>query len=326
MESSKPRNALLIWPISAILVALGYIAVIATIADKTGVFYILFPGLGALSYEVITRPRGGWGTAPAHLATTPFLTAVAGIIVTRALPYGFLSVLLVVASALVIIVALGSPIAPAITAGLLPLVLGVKSWGYPPGILMSSLVLTVLLLLWKQIFPRPEGEPPLERDIPGLPYPNLKNTLPWLIALMIFVTIGMVLVELTGWRFILFPPLVVIAYEMLAHPETCPWSDAPYRMPVVCFLAAAGGLVAFNLFGLGPAGAALAMGWGILILRLFDLHMPPGVAVALLPMVIRSPGIKYPFAVLIGATVVSLWNLGYERLWERVVATPLSAK
>jgi hypothetical protein len=34
---------------------------------------------------------------------------------------------------------------------------------------------------------------------------------------------ALALVQATGWRFLLFPPLVVIAFEMFAHVQVCPW-------------------------------------------------------------------------------------------------------
>src|SRR5215469_7970084 len=75
------------------LIALIYIAAIAEIAYITGAFYIMFPELGALSHDVFTRPRGTWASAPLLLALTPVLTGAIGIFVTRALPYGYVSVL-----------------------------------------------------------------------------------------------------------------------------------------------------------------------------------------------------------------------------------------
>src|ERR1700687_343398 len=131
------------------LIALVYIAIIAEIACATGAVYVLFPELGALSHDVMTRPRGTWASAPLLLAITPVLTGVIGIVITRALPYGYLSVLLVVGGAVALIFLLKSPIAPAISAGLLPLVLGVKSWWYPAGVLLGTLLLAVLSILWK---------------------------------------------------------------------------------------------------------------------------------------------------------------------------------
>jgi len=137
--------------LGAELIALLYIAVIAEIASATGAFYVLFPELGALSHDVFTRPRGPWAEAPVLLAITPVLTGAIGIFFTCALPYGYLSVLLTVASAVSVILTLKSPIAPAISAGLLPLVLGVRSWWYPPGILLGTVLLALLSLPWKRL-------------------------------------------------------------------------------------------------------------------------------------------------------------------------------
>ena len=81
------------------LIALAYIGIIAQIAVATGAFYVLFPELGALSHDVMTRPRGTWANAPLLLAITPVLTGVVGIVFTRSLPYGYLSVLLTVGGA-----------------------------------------------------------------------------------------------------------------------------------------------------------------------------------------------------------------------------------
>src|SRR5437016_4255017 len=132
------------------LIALVYIAIIAEIACATGAVYVLFPELGALSHDVMTRPRGTWASAPLLLAITPVLTGVVGIVFTRSLPYGYLSVLLTVAGAIAVILALRSPVAPAISAGLLPLVLGVKSWWYPPAIALGTVSLAALSIPWRK--------------------------------------------------------------------------------------------------------------------------------------------------------------------------------
>src|SRR5512146_1111961 len=146
------------------LIALVYIAIIAEIALATGAFYVLFPELGALSHDVMVRPRGTWANAPLLLAITPGVTGVVGIVFTRSLPYGYLSVLLTVAGAITVILALRSPVAPAISAGLLPLVLGVKSWWYPPGILLGTVLLATLSMTWKKYCVARTGEAPAESD------------------------------------------------------------------------------------------------------------------------------------------------------------------
>jgi len=299
--------------LAAELITLVYIAAIAEIADATGAFYILFPELGALSHDVFTRPRGTWAEAPVLLAITPVITGAIGIFFTRALPYGYLSVLLTVGGAVAVILALKSPIAPAISAGLLPLVLGVKSWWYPPGVLLGTVLLAALSLPWKSLTSVPLL--PLERtseDIADDVVERIPGGYYWLFALMLFVVIGVVAAKWTGLRFILFPPLVVIGFEMFGHTATCPWAKRPLLLPIACFLTAAGGLLFWRLLGDRPSAAACAMGWGILVLRLFDLHVPPALAVALLPFVMTSPTVAYPLSVGIGTLLMTLWFLFYQ--------------
>ena len=136
----------------------------------------------------------------------------------------------------------------------------------------------------------------------------------WLVSLILFAAVGVVAVQLTGLRFILFPPLVVIGFEMFGHTAICPWAKRPLLLPIACFLTAAGGLLFWNLFGVGPAAAACSMAWGILLLRVFDLHVPPALAVALLPLVMNSPTIAYPFSVGLGTLLMTLWFLLYRSL------------
>lgn len=301
--------------VSGELVALVYIAIIAVIAGATGAVYVLFPELGALSHDVMTRPRGAWANAPLLLAITPVLTAVVGIVFTRALPYGYASVLLTVGGSIAIVLALRSPIAPSISAGLLPLVLGVKSWWYPPGILLGTAMLALLSIPWKGFcLKRAPETPATTEDLVD----DLLELAPrgwgWVAVLMAFVALAVLVVELTGLRFVLFPPLVVIGFEMLGHTAICPWAKRPLMLPVACFLTALGGFVSWRLLGVTPVAAACSMAWGIAVLRAFDLHVPPALAVALLPMVMDSPTASYPVAVGLGTALLSLWFLAWQRI------------
>lgn len=318
-RSPQPRSRL-----AGEIGALLYIAIVAQVAFATGAFYLMFPELGALSHDVLTRPRGSWARAPIALAVTPVLTAVIGTIITRALPYGFFSVMLTVGGALAIIAAIRSPIAPAISAGLLPLVLGIRSWWYPPGILFGTTLLAALSIAWNSLDSRrlparryndAEMIADARDDALELPPSGLR----WLCALLLFVAMVMVAVDLTGLRFILFPPLVVIAYEMLGHPAICPWARRPLSLPIACFLTAAGGLICLRAFGPNAGAAAASMVWGIAVLRSFDLHIPPALAIALLPLVMDHPTILYPFSVGIGTGLLTLWFLSYARLFDAIL-------
>jgi hypothetical protein len=300
--------------VAAEIIALVYIAIIAAVANATGAFYVMFPELGALSHDVFTRPRGAWANAPILLAITPVITGAIGIAITRSLPYGFLSVLLNVIGAIIVILAIRSPIAPAISAGLLPLVLGVTSWWYPPGILFGTALLAVLSILWKRygvtdepILSIPETAEEIAEDITHEVAAPVRARYEKIAALIAFVAAAVLMVNLTGWRFILFPPLVVIGFEMFVHPDICPWANRPLMLPVACFLTALGGFVFWKFLGVTPITAAASMGWGIIVLRALDLHVPPALAVALLPMVMTSPTWIYPISVGLGTLMLTGW-------------------
>ncbi len=297
---------------AAEVIALAYIAIIAEVATATGAFYLLFPELGALSHDIFTRPRGSWASAPVLLVITPVLTAVLGTLVTRHLPYGYWSVILTVCGALTIILALRSPIAPAISAGLLPLALGVRSVWYPPGIVFGTILLAVLSTIWKQM-----SDEPLQNTMAAT---EDEDTAPdaesnWrLVPLLVLVLTAVFVVKLTNLRFVLFPPLVVIGFEMFLHTKRCPWATRYLSLPVVCILTAAGGLFCRRHLGVGAGGSVSSMAWGILVLRVFDLHVPPALAVALLPQVIDSPTALYPVAVGVGTSLLSGSFVLYQRV------------
>ncbi|MGC1678395.1 MAG: hypothetical protein WA740_12785 [Candidatus Binataceae bacterium] len=318
-ESSPRRRSRIVAEIGALV----YIAIVAQVAFATGAVYVMFPELGALSHDVLTRPRGSWARAPVALIATPALTAIIGTILTRALPYGFLSVMLTVGGALIVIAAMRSPIAPAISAGLLPLVLGIKSWWYPPGILFGTALLAALSVGWSYLesrreFARPNDDAEAIADARDDALESPPSGSRWLGALLLFVALAIAAVDLTGLRFILFPPLVVIAYEMLGHPAICPWARRPLALPIACFLTAAGGLICLRAFGANAGAAAASMVWGIVILRSFDLHIPPALAIALLPLVMDHPTVLYPFSVGIGTGLLTVWFLNYARLFDAI--------
>jgi hypothetical protein len=55
------------------------------------------------------------------------------------------------------------------------------------------------------------------------------------------------------------------------------------------------------------------------ILSFFDLHMPPALAVGLLPFVIRLPDYRFPLSVLLGTLSLGLYFSGYKRLQKRLL-------
>ena len=207
---------------------------------------------------------------------------------------------------LLLIGLLKSNIAPAIAAGMLPLFLGIKTWAYPASIGVSLVALVFIVLPWRRRC--------------RLTYQDLDDVLEtqpggsaWALPFFVFITAMAFCATTSGLRLILFPPLIVIAYEMFAHPTVCPWAGKPVALPAACFLTSTVGWVAVSLFGSGGIAAACAMAFGVITLRLLKLHMPPALAVGLLPLVIHSPDFKYPVSVAIGTGALTLAFQLYQR-------------
>jgi hypothetical protein len=128
------------------LPAVAFLATTTFIVESFGAVYLLFPELAALAYGVFARPSGAWARSPFMLVATPSLTAIIGTLATRHFAYGLPSLALTIAGGVVVLRLLGSPIVPALSAGVLPLTLGVSSWWYPPTVFLNASILALLSL------------------------------------------------------------------------------------------------------------------------------------------------------------------------------------
>ena len=285
------------------LATAAYLALVTALAKASGIGYMLFPELGALGSVVFADPRGSWARSPLLLALTPFLTALPGVLITRSLPYGPLAVVLDVAVCLLVIGALRSPIVPALSAGVLPLALGITSWQYPLAILAGTGGLALLVILrprlargWRRSLGGAEPAPGPGPVGPGAA-PSLRT---WLPPLVIFLAGGLVLVEVLGSHLLLYPPLMVIAYEMLAQPEHCPWHGRVGAVLAVTGGAALAGWLLVQTLGVVPLATLLAVLATALLLHITRLKCPPAYGLALLPFVIPTPPQTYALLTLAG--------------------------
>ncbi len=300
------------------LATILYVGCITKAVVVTGLSALLFPELAALSYDVFTRPRGTWAQAPFLLVLTPALAAVAGVLIEQHLDYGYLSVLLGIAIALLIIGLLKSPIAPAISAGLLPIVIGEGSWWYPATVLVSVAMLSSLLLVFRKVFYKPAAATPISLDdILDDAVERPPRHYRWVLFFVVFLLAELWVVNATGLRFILFPPLVVIGYEMFSHPLSCSWADRPIALIFACMLTAFAGTAFVFWLGAGALAAILAVVMGTLVCRIFRLHVPPVLAIGLLPMVMPHPDYRFPLAVGSGTFVLSMTFMSYRYLSAR---------
>jgi hypothetical protein len=309
------RQSLLPWGFFGELLTALYMGMIAWLAAATQVHYILFPELGALAHDVIKRPHGTWAKAPGMLVLTPLLTALVGTILIRNMGSGIVSILLASAAAILIIRVLKSPIAPAISAGVLPISLHITSWYYPVSLLVGLVLLAAISLVWPRIVPPPPVRTAV--DVADDMTEEAPRSYLWFPFFLVFLVGTAILAEVTGWRLILFPPLIVIGFEMFAHADVCPWAKKPIRLPIACTLSALIGVALVTAFGDAPLAVIASTACGILILRVFDLHVPPALAVGLLPFII--PAVDYRFAASVGIGTLSLTMLFL--IWRRLRKT-----
>jgi hypothetical protein len=143
-----------------------------------------------------------------------------------------------VLAGLFIIRLLRSDIAPAISAGVLPIVLNERHWMYPLAICIGLVGLVAILKVWQRcsssMGPEPEEVDALEAD---------STDRHWFVTLLAFVIALAVIGQFAGLRFILFPPLIVMAYEIFGHRELPGWMECPALFSLVCFLTASVGLL-----------------------------------------------------------------------------------
>jgi len=295
------------------LTTMIFIGALATLAHATGLVYILFPEIGALSFDVLRRPHGIWARAPVMLVVTPILTGLLGTLITQHLAYTPVAVLLTVGGAIIIIAALRSPVAPAISAGLLPLSLNITSWWYPASLVIGLGALAFLSLGWRRLVPPPADAYSVEDRADDM-VERVPRRYGWLPAYAMFIVVAAVAAQTSGWHLLLFPPLAVIAYEMFAHPEACPWAGRLVALPVACTTSALVGVMLVHWLGSGPLAAAIAILFGMLLLRTLRLHVPPALAVGLLPFVVEHPGFDLPLAVASGTMLLSVSFAGWRRL------------
>ncbi len=275
------------------LATAALLACLTALANASGIPELLFPELGALASVVFGAPGGPWARSPVLLALTPVLTAVAGVLITRTLPFGLPALALTLACCLLLIRLLRSPIVPAISAGVLPLTLGITSWLYPPAILAGTGALALLSVLRARLLPAPAAAP---EPFHGGDAPLRA----WVPALVVLLLGGMALVHLLGSRLVLYPPLLVIAYESLAQRQHCPWRGRWSAVLLVTGGAALAGLLLQRSLGVEPPAVAAAVLITALLLHLARLRCPPAFGLALLPFVIPAPSPAYPLLTLAG--------------------------
>jgi hypothetical protein len=316
--NTKMANSLLL---VGSLASIAFFLAVTKVAAVTGAGLLPFPELGALGFDIFTRPTGPWAQAPLLVVATPAAAAVVGTLVTKTMPYGIASITLCIAGAMIIIRLLRSPVTPALSAALLPLSLGIASWWYPAAIVATTGCLALLSTIYNRLWASQIGAiHPTMTDALDDEMERPPRQYAWLPVFVSFLLLTYCISRITGLRLVLFPPLVAIAFEMFAHAEVCPWAKRPFALPLACTITAAAGVGSIIIFGVGTMSTAIAMLVGIVTLRMFRVHLPPALAICLLPQMIPGADWRFVCSIAIGTvTLTGIFLLARSRLW---IATP----
>lgn len=281
-----------------------------------------FSGTWRAGFRHIHAADGRLGTSTAIGHRNPTAAAVVGTLVTKTMPYGIASITLCIAGAMIIIRLLRSPVTPALSAALLPLSLSIASWWYPAAIFATTGCLTLLSTAYNRRWASQiRSMQPSVTDAQDDEMERPPRQYAWLPVFVGFLLVTYGISRITGLRLVLFPPLVAIAFEMFAHAEVCPWAKRPFALPAACTITAAAGVESIIIFGTGTASIATAMLAGIVTLRMFRVHLPPALAICLLPQMITDVDWQFVYGIAIGTvTLTGVFLLARSRLW---IAAPV---
>lgn len=305
---------------SAIALTIASCSLIAALSTLPGWSDLLFPELGPLAAVVFSRPGGPWASQGWRLIAVPTAAAVIGLwISVHQVPHG-LALLLAVAGAQLLLWLLRSPLAPALSAAALPVVLGLRSWTYPLQIALGLSVLTaVLAIARRRLPPEPLVSPPSPQARPARA-PS-RWWLPWFGYLLLLTA----LVELSGWRVLLLPPLIVISHERFAEFQHCPWLGRAWLLPIACSLAAVVGVLSARWLAPHAALAvALSLLLNLALMHRLRLWLPPLLAVGLLPLLMPHADWRYVAGVGVAASILAFTDR-HERRPDRSILARLDA-
>ncbi len=283
-----------------LLLAVIFIALMTFCAEFIGNKEIIFPEIGALALGLWVSDKKVWSVRKWQIPLLFTLASVAGIMIVRHVPLslpwqfeiGFLFMVLV-------LMTLKTSMTPAISACLLPILMGTDSWVYP----LSVVVMTAILAIGQKVMEN-KGLKEVFDTAKTTEEPLGKTLLRWLMLMIALVPI-MVVTTHYGWKFALTPPLIVTMVEFASSHSG--FRDRPVSIwitIVLCaILGAAAEGVAHQMWGVPQTINAILVSLIVLLsFRLTKKSFAPAVAIALVPMILPAEAvIWFPLYVMGGA-------------------------
>ena len=277
------------------------------IAELSGEKEIIFPEISALTIGAWISEQQPWRTNKRRIFILMSAAALFGVLVVRyiSLPLIF-QVCLCFAFTGIILTAFKTNFVPIISACILPVYLGTKSWIYPVSVSLMALIIIIAQWLMEKFHFRPVNVfIPCEFDIKT-------QVIKWSKLLLVFGFIALIPFKAHQIYF-LAPPLIVMFTE-LSNPNSPARKKPHYIVGLMTFGAFVGCLIRFVInihFGL-PLSLCTLLACLILFVTLnrIQIYFPTAGAILLIPMILDEKLLLlFPVEVFVGAVILCCASL-----------------
>lgn len=284
-------------------ISLAVVAIMVGSAEILGEKEIIFPEITAVAMGALIAPVQSWNTSRTRLFTAIVSAAVAGVCIVRFIPE-----ILILRIAVGLLMAVGvitlskTGFVPAISACILPILMGTKS----PVYVISVAVMTAFILISQKVLECFGLHEKYEYKPIGPSAELLKLRSKQVITVLIICILPAHFHEI----FFIAPPLIVAFFELSSKGSKL--MKRKYTAIALMAVAAFTGVTARFLISekLGltlTLGAVLSSAVIFVLCRKTKLYFPPCCAISTLPFIIpQTTMIKFPFEVIAGYIILTI--------------------
>lgn len=273
------------------------------VAEISGEKEIIFPEICALTIGAWISEQQPWKTNKRRIFSLMTVAAIFGVLVVKYVHLALIfQVCLCFAFTGFILTLCRTNFVPIISACILPVYLGTKSWIYPISVSVMALIIIIAQWAMEKLYIRPVNKfIPCEFNIK-------KQIIKWSKLLIVFGLLALLPFKAHQIYF-LAPPLIVMFTE-LSNTQS-PVRKKPVKIVFLmtfgafigCFLR-----IILNIYLNIPLSICTLFACIILFIALnkIKINFPPAGAILLIPMILDNDLLlRFPVEVFIGATVLS---------------------
>ena len=279
----------------SLALAAGMVAASELLHDKE----VIFPEITAVAIGALAAPKQSWNVSRLRLLLTITAAAIIGVGLVFVPISPVIKVPLAMVCAVACVTASKTEFLPAISACVLPMLLGTKSSVYIGSVVvMTSLILLAQLILEKCGLREKSVFTPVQPD---------KQLFALRIRQIAAASVICMIPLLTKEIFFIAPPLIVAFFEM-SKPSSKLLERSPQAASLMILASVSGVLTRFVLtekLGL-PLTVSAALSCAVILAAVcrMKLYFPPCGAIATLPFIIPEGALlRFPFEIAAGTLV-----------------------